>query len=80
MYLEEGLFAVLSDVHGLRPGRVCAIIGGSIKTLIAGFQQATFIASVDAFFLAANRVGAFPSGETVAKEQVLYAVLHDPHH
>jgi hypothetical protein len=60
VHLQKRLFPILPNVHGLSPGGVRPVIGGSIKALFAGFQQAAFIAAVDAFFLTADRVWAFP--------------------
>ena len=51
---------MFSDVHGLGFCRVRAVVGGRIEALFTGFQQAAFIAAIDAFFLAADRIGTFP--------------------
>ena len=59
VHLQKRLLSMLSDVHGLSPGRVRAVIGWSIKTLFTGFQTVAFVTAVETFFLTADRVGAF---------------------
>ena len=60
MYLQKRLLAILTDVHGLGSGGVRAVVGRRIKALFTGFQLIARIAAVEALFLTADCVGAFP--------------------
>jgi hypothetical protein len=59
VHLQEFLFSMFSNVYGLGPGRVRAVVPGRIKALFTGIQQIASVAAVDVFFLTADGIWAF---------------------